>query len=99
MTNHTMARRARLNRPDAATHTMSIGQTVRLNDGIGRPIAPGMLYQITGTLPANGGAPQYRIRNSDERYERVAPQDDLLLAELPAGDEAATLAQRTFGHG
>jgi hypothetical protein len=100
MTTPTMARRSAYTyRSDSAVHALSVGQTVRLNDGIGRPIPPGMLYRITGTLPPNGGAPQYRIRSSDERYERVAQQDDLQLAELPAGDDAATLAERTFGHG
>lgn len=99
MTYHATVRRgARHDRSGAAVHTWSIGQMVRLSDGLGRPVPPGALYRITGTLPANGGAPQYRIRNNDERYERVAAQDSLQLADTPV-NSAETLMERTFGYG
>ncbi len=80
-------------------HTFAVGQTVILRDGLRRPIQPGMIYRITGRLPASGGAPQYRIRHEDERYERMVTEDSLQQADLPASNGAATLIERTFGRG
>jgi hypothetical protein len=40
---------------------------------------------------------QYRIRNDDERYERVTTQDSLEPVRPQSG--GATLIERTFGHG
>ncbi len=73
------ARWTRSDRPirrEAATHTFEIGQAVRL-------IEPeefaktADIYHITGRLPSQENSPQYRIRNDDERHERVARQDSL----------------------
>jgi hypothetical protein len=88
----------RPDRRELATHAFVIGQPVRLRDGIGRLVPPGALYRITGTLPSNGGSPQYRIRNDDERHERVAAENALQLAGPPANDDT-TLIERTFGRG
>lgn len=61
------------------THRFQVGQYVRLSSLFS--IAPALptadLFQVTGTLPPRGGQPQYRIRNDNERFERVARQDDL----------------------
>ncbi len=67
-------------RPDTTVHLFKVGQSVRLKEGFGdlsRP--PTGTYRITGTLPARGGSPQYRIRNDSETHERVATQDSLEL--------------------
>ena len=49
-------------------------------------------------LPPVNGSPQYRIRNEEERHERVATQDS--LEQVGSIDDAnATLSERTFGHG
>ena len=86
-------------RPEAATHHFMVGQAVRLKGGFGGPALPGDIYHITGTLPPRGGSPQYRIRNDDERHERVATQDSLEPVGMSRSDEGATLIERTFGHG
>lgn len=58
------------------THLFEIGQAVRM-------VEPeefsktADIYHITGRLPPQGNSPQYRIRNDDERHERVARQDSL----------------------
>lgn len=99
MTYHgTVRQGARALRQGPSAHAYAIGQAVHLSDGFGRPVPPAALYEITGTLPANGGAPQYRIRNNDERHERVAAQDALRPADMPATG-ASTLIERTFGRG
>ena len=76
----------------------------------GRPVCPSQgrlwntglwadIYRIIATLPPRGNSPQYRIRDYDERHERVATQDTLEpVRTLPAGNDA-TLIERTFGHG
>ena len=76
----------------------------------GRPVCPSEgrlwqisvaaeIYRIIATLPPLGNSPQYRIRNYDERHERVATQDTLEpVRTLPAGNNT-TLIERTFGHG
>ena len=86
-------------RRDTATHLFTVGQTVRLKGGFGRPALPGDIYHITGTLPPRGDSPQYRIRNDDERHERVTTQDDLEPVGMSRSGERATLIERTFGHG
>lgn len=87
-------------RREAASHLFAIGQTVRLKTRFATALPPSSVFQITATLPPKLSSPQYRIRNAAELYERVATQDDLepVDASRPGG-EAATLMERTFGHG
>jgi hypothetical protein len=92
-------RSTRRTRPEAAPHLFVIGQTVRLKGGFGGPALPGDIYHITGTLPPRGGSPQYRIRNDDERHERVTTQDSLEAVGMSRPGKGATLVERTFGHG
>jgi hypothetical protein len=49
-------------------------------------------------MPPNADSPQYRIRNDDERHERVVTQDNLESVDLQPGDNL-TLSERTFGNG
>jgi hypothetical protein len=86
-------------RREVATHKFDVGQAVRLLDFLGRPALPVEIYHITGKLPPSGGSPQYRIRNDDERHERVTTQDNLERATLSQSGSEATLIERTFGHG
>lgn len=60
-----------------ALHKFTVGQTVRLKNGFGLPSRAADLYRITGTMPARDNSPQYRIRNDEERYERVATEESL----------------------
>lgn len=82
---------------EADTHLFTLGESVRLKGRIGGAPATNS-YRITGTLPPVNGSPQYRIRNEEERHERVATQDS--LEQVGSIDDAnATLSERTFGHG
>ncbi|MER9126428.1 hypothetical protein NKH81_25680 [Mesorhizobium sp. M0959] len=83
---------------DAAKHLFSIGQCVRLKGGFQTSPKLGDIYRITATLPPRDNSFQYRLRNDDERHERVATQDRLepLGPDQPDG---ATLIKRTFGNG
>jgi hypothetical protein len=82
---------------DTATHRFAVGQAVRLKGGFGRPVLD--IYHITGTLPPRGDSLQYRIRNDDERHERVTTEDNLEPVSMSKADAGATLIERTFGHG
>ncbi|WP_337918712.1 hypothetical protein [Pseudaminobacter soli (ex Zhang et al. 2022)] len=95
----TLQRHPRPIRRDPTTHLFTVGQAVRLKGGFGQTSQFADIYRITGTLPARGESPQYRIRSDDERHERVTTQDSLEPVRIsPAGDGAA-LIERTFGHG
>lgn len=96
MTTATIGQRnARQFRREAPTHFFAVGQSVRLKSGFGR--TPADIYHITGTLPPRGNSPQYRIRNDEERHERVTTQDD--LEPVSISQSGASLIERTFGHG
>lgn len=92
-------RNAHLNRRESPMHFFTIGQAVRLRGSF--PIFPktSEVYRITGTLPPRGDSPQYRIRNDDERHERVATQDSLEPVHPSLPSEGGTLMERTFSHG
>lgn len=83
----------------SATHLFSIGQTVRMKGRIGFSSRTAEFYRITAMLPASGDYPQYRIRNDDERHERMVSEDDLEpVAALPVSQYAAHQG-RTDGPG
>ena len=98
MSSSSIRRTARPARGEMQTYLFNVGQTVRLKGGLRGPVRPADLYHITAKLPPLGDSLQYRIRNDDERYERVTTQDSL----EPVGTSqpgSATLIERTFGHG
>lgn len=68
---------ARHARRQTEAHHFTIGQLVRLKDGLTRTPATAVTYRVTGVLPPRGDTPQYRIHNGEERYERVTTQDHL----------------------
>ena len=84
---------------DSGDHLLSIGQSVTLKSAATKTTRRGQVYRITGTLPPSGGAPQYRIRNSEEHHERVAMQDELEPVKSTGGDAHTSLMERTFGNG
>jgi hypothetical protein len=94
-----LQRNPRPMRRNTATHLFAVGQSVRLKGGSGRPALLGNIYHITGTLPPRGDSPQYRIRNDEERHERVTTQDSLEPVSMSRPGDGATLIERTFGHG
>ncbi|WP_370677755.1 hypothetical protein [Pleomorphomonas sp. PLEO] len=84
---------------DASTHVFRIGESVHLKPSFQYASLSGV-YRITATLPTADGQPQYRIRNEEERHERVAPQDSLERATASStGGTRAMLIKRTFGRG
>ncbi|WP_315927295.1 hypothetical protein [Mesorhizobium sp. SP-1A] len=98
---YTNARQSRSHsfRAASATHLFAVGQAVRLRGNFGTFPKTSEVYRITSTLPPRGDSPQYRIRNDDERHERVATQDSLEPIRPSRPGEGATLIERTFGHG
>lgn len=94
-----LRRSARPPRQEAPTHLFTVGQAVRLKGGFGRPALPADVFHVTGTLPPKGDSPQYRIRNDDERHERVTTEDNLEPVSMPQAGDGETLIERTFGHG
>ena len=81
------------------THLFTVGQFVRLKGGFGIPTLWADIYRIIAALPPLGNSPLYRIRDYDERHERVATQDTLEPVGLSQAGDGATLIERTFGHG
>jgi hypothetical protein len=57
-------------------HKFKIGQLVYY---LGRERASGV-YQITQLLPPEGGAFQYRTKNTTEPHERIAKEHELRRA-------------------
>ena len=92
-----MQRTARRIRREAPAHMFEVGQAVRLKGGLASRFQE--IFHITGILPPKEGSPQYRIRNQEERYERVTTQDNLEPVDSPPAGSGATLIERTFGHG
>ncbi len=86
------ARGSRWRAPQSPTHLFAIGQQVRLSGQRG----PAETYQVIGTLPPRDNSPQYRVRNEEERYERVITENLLEPANVSA---ASSLMERTFGNG
>jgi hypothetical protein len=95
MTVTTRHRNANANRRDAPTHLFALGQAVRLRGSFPKSDET---YRITATLPPRGDSLQYRIRNDDERHERVTTQDNLEPIDLSQASAGETLLERTFGH-
>lgn len=85
-------------RRDAPRHRFSVGQTVRLTRSLGTSPNVAEVYQVTRTLPPRDNLLQYRIRNDDERHERVATEDSL-EPHAASPQENASLIERTFRNG
>lgn len=91
------AREAPTARREAATHRFAVGQAVRFKGGYGLKADSTEIYHVTRTLPPQGNSPQYRIRNDEERHERVTSQED--LEGIPSSPDQESLIERTFGRG
>ena len=92
-----LQRNARPTRYEAATHLFTTGQIVRLKGGFGLQSQSADTYRITATLPPRGDSQQYRIRNDDEHYERVATQDSLEPVNISPAGRSGALIEETFG--
>ncbi len=59
------------------SHKFTLGQTVRYTAGpLNRATADGT-YKVVKLLPPEGDEYQYRIRNNEEAFERVARESQL----------------------
>lgn len=76
-----------------ATHIFAPGQAVRLRDGLWRS---GKVYLVTAQLPPIGQSPQYRIRNDDERFERMTTEENLDPVIPESGGDETVLMDKTF---
>ena len=74
---------------DMPAHRFAIGQSVRLRGRSGMPLDTAEVFRITATLPARDNSPQYRMRNDEERHERVTTEDNLEEVEMPAAKAGA----------
>jgi hypothetical protein len=64
-------------------HKFNIGQSVDLMPKVLRAAAPGV-YEVRFLVPVSDGDPGdpcYRIKNVDEKHERVVPESELTLAD------------------
>lgn len=77
------APRMRARETAAPLHRFAIGQTVCMKSWTGLSLKGAMEFRVTATLPVKDGSPQYRIRNDDERHERVATEDNLERVAAP----------------
>jgi len=81
-------------RVHSATHLFTTGQSVRLKNAV---LLAGNVYRITASLPPTGASPQYRIRNENETFERMASEADLeLVAASPRREESSSI-EKHFG--
>ncbi len=74
----------------APVHRFAVGQLVRLRVRYGMPATVSDVFSITATLPERENSPQYRIRNEEERYERVTTEAS--LEEIEPADTVAAIA-------
>lgn len=63
-------------------HRFKIGQTISLSAGFGYVRTSQTTYEIVALLPSNGSQYQYRIRNNDEMFQRVAAENEMMLRQL-----------------
>ncbi|MFZ1989643.1 MAG: hypothetical protein WAW96_07700 [Alphaproteobacteria bacterium] len=58
-------------------HRFKVGDTVHMRVSAGRMFASPRAFKVVATLPKEGRAPEYRIRNELEPHERVVTEDCL----------------------
>jgi hypothetical protein len=63
-------------------HKFQVGQFVDLIPRVIRRAAKGS-YEIIHLMPENEDDPQYRVRSTAERHERVVPESELELSTKP----------------
>ncbi len=63
-------------------HMFTVGQAVTLAPRVLRSAVDGD-YEITRLLPVLPDGPQYRIKSTKEKHERVVLEDELTPAQSP----------------
>lgn len=69
-------------------HRYRIGDAVTLAAGFGYGARRASGFQIVALLPSNGAHYQYRLRNPQESFERVAAENELTPRAEPPGPDA-----------
>ena len=67
------------------SHKFTIGQAVDLTSTVLRPSAAGE-YEIRHLVPASDTDPEnpcYRVKNIDEKHERVVRESEITLSRRP----------------
>ncbi|MBZ9656318.1 hypothetical protein [Phyllobacterium lublinensis] len=68
--------------PETPPHRFAIGQQVRLRSGGGAMMKTTAIFEVLATLPPLGRSLQYRIRDAEEKYERVTTEDNLEAIDI-----------------
>ncbi|PSH70267.1 hypothetical protein CU102_04075 [Phyllobacterium brassicacearum] len=68
--------------PETPPHRFAIGQQVRMRRGGGAMMNTSAIFQIMATLPPLGRSFQYRIRDVEEKYERITTEDNLEVIDI-----------------
>lgn len=89
------ARRAQ--RRIATAHLYAVGQVVRMRQAGPRTSRTAEVFRITATLPADDGGPQYRLRNTTEKFERVVAQATIEPFTPSPSAAPVALAETVFG--
>lgn len=82
----------------APSHSFHVGDSVLVRRSFLHAAANGV-YHVVATLPPSEGQFQYRVRNDEERYERVVAQDRLEAFTPSRSGKQETLIKRTFNRG
>jgi hypothetical protein len=61
---------------DFPKRRFAIGQLVRLRTRM--PLQRDLTFLVMALLPPFDGSPQYRLRSSDEEFERIVAEADLV---------------------
>jgi hypothetical protein len=68
--------------PKTPPHRFAIGQQVRMRSGGGAMMKTSAIFEILATLPPLGRSFQYRIRDAEEKYERMTTEDNLEAIDI-----------------
>jgi hypothetical protein len=68
--------------PETPPHRFAVGQQVRMRSGGGAMMKTSAIFQILATLPPLGHSFQYRIRDAEEKYERITTEDNLVAIDI-----------------
>ncbi|MBY0421276.1 MAG: hypothetical protein K2Q06_03155 [Parvularculaceae bacterium] len=71
-------------------HRYKLGAAVSLAPTRGMPRNQAAIYKVIAHLPSNGVHLQYRIRNSEEAFERVATENELVARGAAQTSGAST---------
>ncbi|MEK1855414.1 MAG: hypothetical protein AAAC48_27005 [Phyllobacterium sp.] len=67
---------------ETTPHRFTIGQQVRMRSGGGAMMKTTAIFEILATLPPLGQSFQYRIRDAEEKYERITTEDNLEAIDI-----------------